>query len=345
VIDTFKKVFVATYSSKDNFGPARAEAIVSNAIKRVLEPDTMTTVPQDPDEEGVCKAFEGILVQSQGPPRQATPSQTAPVPQTPPIAASTVANAAVTAATTARAPMAPGAKSYTPPTGPAAVYRPPQPLPSPSTSMAQPHSRSHTPVGPPLARTAPPQNQTQVPRSAEANLMGMLMGAPGKGSPSAATATPPTNSLITAANAIARNQTNAARVSAPVTASVAPPINAPRITTPSTIPHTAPPINATVPASPMMSASASKPSMLATAPVPTANMGQLSQKLNGIAEMRANGTSTPSRPAVEPLTPPPGAAPVLNVPSTAQTGMKRGPSPEAEAQEVKKAKVEVGGGD
>jgi hypothetical protein len=291
VIDTFKKVFVATYSSKDSIGPAKAEAIVSNAIKRVLEPDMMTNVPAEPDEEGVARAFESILVQSQGPPRQATPSQPAPVPQAPPIATSTVANAAVTAATTAGAPTVSGPKSNAPPT----VSRPPQPQP-PLTNTIQPHSRSHTPVAPPTAPAAPPQSQTKSQRPAEANLMSLLMGTPATESPSAA------------------------NVTAPVTA-----------------PKTSPP--ATVP--PTTSASASKASIPATAPVPTANMGQLPQKLNGIAAIRVNGTSTPTRPAVEPLTPPPGAVnPVA--PSILQAGTKRGRSPQVEVLDAKKAKVEGG---
>lgn len=92
----------------------------------------------------------------------------------------------------------------------------------------------------------------------------------------------------------------------------------------------------------MMSASTSKPHMPLSSQAPTANMGQLSQlseRLNDIVA-RANGTATPTRPAVEPLTPPPGAAPVLNAPPTPQTGMKRGSSPQVEVPEAKKAKVD-----
>jgi hypothetical protein len=338
VVDTFKKVFVATYSSKDNFGPAKAEAIVSSAIKRVLEPETMKNVPEEPDEAGVCRAFESILVQSQGPPRQATPSQPAPITQAPSLATSTVANAAVTAATTARAPLVPGANMRPSQTGPNAVYRPPQPHPPPPTNNVQPYNRSHAPVVPPVAKTTPPQSQTQAPRSAEANLMGLLMSAPGKGSPSPVNVTSSAGAQMTITNTA---QGNTPHINAPVTASNVSPSNTLQITTPSALSHAGPPINAPKITSPLpstMSASASKPPMPSTVPVPTANMGQLSQKLNGIAAMRENGTSTPSRPAVEPLTPPPGAAPVLNAP----TGLKRGPSPQNEAPGGKKAKVEGG---
>ncbi|KAE9969792.1 hypothetical protein BLS_005219 [Venturia inaequalis] len=357
VIDTFRKVFIATIATKEGMGSEKATIVVNNAIKRVLEPEAMKSTPAFPEEDMVTTHFSDIVRQTQGPPRQATPSQNAPMHQAPPHTTSLVASAAATAAMAAKAlptagptgyppsaGVAPGLKSYTPPTGPATAYRPPQPHPPTSTNNTQPQNRSLTPAGPPIAQNGPPT------RPAEASLMGMLVGKPAVGSSSVTGAltpaiAPTTGPMSYSGPATAPRSMNtpgaasglAPRANAPMTASK---VSPPAITLSGTAPRPSPPMAA----SSMMSASTSKSPLPFSSQAPTANMGQLSQlseRLNDIVA-RANGTVTPTRPAVEPLTPPPGAAPVLNAPPVPQTGMKRASSPKAEAPEAKKVKVDGG---
>ncbi|TID20589.1 forkhead domain-containing protein [Venturia nashicola] len=354
VIDTFRKVFIATIATKEGMGSEKATVVVNNAIKRVLEPEAMKSTPAFPEEDMVTTHFSDIVRQTQGPPRQATPSQNAPMHQAPPHTTSLVANAAATAAMAAKAlptagptgnpspaGVAMGPKSYTPPTGSTTAYRPPQPHP---TNTIQPQNRSLTPAGPPIAQSGPPSHgQEQRPRPAEASLMGMLVGKPATGNPSVTgaqtPATAPTNGPTS--SPVAGPQSGAApglapRPNAPMTA---PKVSPPAIAAIGAATRPSPPMTAPS----MVSASTSKSPLPFSSQAPMANMGQLSQlseRLNDIVA-RANGTVTPTRPAVEPLTPPPGTAPALNAPPAPQTGKKRGPSPQAEAPETKKTKVDA----
>jgi Forkhead domain/FHA domain len=70
VIDVFKTVFKKSLPSKG--GPIdmdTAEKIVNNAVKRVLEPETMRDVPMLDREQSVVDAFRSCLERSQAPPR------------------------------------------------------------------------------------------------------------------------------------------------------------------------------------------------------------------------------------------------------------------------------------
>jgi hypothetical protein len=51
-----------------------AEMIVNNAVKRVLDPESMRDVPMLDREKAVVDAFRGCLERSQAPPRNVTPS-------------------------------------------------------------------------------------------------------------------------------------------------------------------------------------------------------------------------------------------------------------------------------
>jgi hypothetical protein len=70
VIDVFKTVFKKSLPSKG--GPIdmdTAEKIVNNAVKRVLEPESMRDVPMLDREQSVVDAFRSCLERSQAPPR------------------------------------------------------------------------------------------------------------------------------------------------------------------------------------------------------------------------------------------------------------------------------------
>jgi hypothetical protein len=72
VIETFKRVF--RRSCLENGGPvdeAMAEKLASNAVNRVLDPESMRDVPLMDREQSVIDAFRGALEKSQAPPESA----------------------------------------------------------------------------------------------------------------------------------------------------------------------------------------------------------------------------------------------------------------------------------
>ncbi|KAF2427381.1 hypothetical protein EJ08DRAFT_355819 [Tothia fuscella] len=291
VIDTFKRVFIRSMSGRDqNIDGVRAEEIVNNAITRVLEPDKMAHIPPNPTERAVTEAFEKVVAQSQGPPRQVAPGlQVAP----PPTGATNVAASAVSAAMNAAATAGTGPSQSGGP-GPATTTArignglgiDMGSLPSSAAAtMTSTIARSKSPSQPPphaSTASAPgaAQLQPQPQRPAQFNLMNMLMG----GAPAGTPPPPPP-------------QTSASPV--PPTAAVP----------------------ASVPAS----------NIPASAPVPAPNTAlpaQISQLL------KHNGTSTPTRPSMEPLTPP-------MVKTSPVVGTKRQGSPlEGDNAEGKKARVD-----
>src|SRR5262249_49593917 len=75
VVETFRKVFVDSYQRKAlPMTSSEALGMVNRAIKRVLEPDSMTGIQGSQDEMTVALAFENCLAKSQGPPRQVVPT-------------------------------------------------------------------------------------------------------------------------------------------------------------------------------------------------------------------------------------------------------------------------------
>jgi hypothetical protein len=70
VIDTFVSVFKRSFHEKNNeFDLGMVERMVNNAVKRVLEPQTMVNVPLLGLEQGVVDAFRGCIERSQPPGR------------------------------------------------------------------------------------------------------------------------------------------------------------------------------------------------------------------------------------------------------------------------------------
>jgi hypothetical protein len=263
VIETFKRVFIQSMQSRkdQSIGAGKAEEIVSKAIRRVLEPDFMANIPPEPQEEAVTKAFEKIVVQSQGPPRQTMPGQQSSTVPTPAIASSAAATAAMTAAASAGASNGQTNALGTKPSGDAA---------QPEQTQAQTLSKTTSPQQQ-NAPTAPMHQQPQPQRPAESVLMNMLMAGPGQpqsGSP----AVPPQTTAL--------NQSSVTKSASPVTAVIA---------STSTVP---------VPADPK-------------AQVDLAKVNGVLKDLPQIQAARANGTSTPTRPAVEPLTPPVPGSPMV----------------------------------
>jgi Forkhead domain/FHA domain len=232
LIDTFRRVFIGT-SAQPGGGMDQTSAarIVDNAIKRVLEPETMVGVPIEKNEYHVATAFESCLEKSQGPRRKLTTGE--PASAVAGATATTAMSMAQSAALTAAAPA----------NNPALA-------PGPSTA-------------------ASPQAQPQPERPAAVNLISMLTGA-----------------------------------GRPMSPSVGPPAQQPpSVPTPSTPPDPAntagtqaggPPNGTT-----SQSVAAVAPAALPSTEVPRPN--GIPAKID-IA--RANGTSSPMRPAVEPLTPP-----------------------------------------
>ncbi|KIW02718.1 uncharacterized protein PV09_06152 [Verruconis gallopava] len=373
VIDTFKKVFISTYASRNDNNTAKAESIVTNAIKRVLEPETMIGVPKDTQEENVMRAFEGILVQSQGPPRQLTPSQ-APAnathqqgqfpPRAPP------SNAAAHQGSTQRqdtqgqsvqsqqpqpqaAQMAQIPPQHQPPSAPASSVQAP-----PSVAASSPSGNTSVPSIPPAAAasaasqaaTAPPPSQAGATSEnkqaqalaspkpqgpAEANLLGMLMGGPNFRS---GTNTPvPRSTSPTGPPPEGISKDPVQRQNHSVAASQA----------------TVPP----QPASTTQTLTQKTTSTPASAPTSEGLGLNINTSLpkDTILE-RPNGiprTMTPTRPAVEPLTPPVVASPKVNnnaspnlsaVASNVPTKRARSPEVEGAADEhegeVKKVKID-----
>jgi hypothetical protein len=70
VIDTFVSVFKRSFHEKNTeFDLVMVERMVNNAVKRVLEPQTMVNVPLLGLEQGVVDAFRGCIERSQPPGR------------------------------------------------------------------------------------------------------------------------------------------------------------------------------------------------------------------------------------------------------------------------------------
>jgi hypothetical protein len=75
VVETFRKVFVDSYQRKAlGMTPSDALEMVNRAIKRVLEPDSVTSMQGSADEMTVALAFENCIAKSQGPPRHIAPT-------------------------------------------------------------------------------------------------------------------------------------------------------------------------------------------------------------------------------------------------------------------------------
>jgi hypothetical protein len=68
VIDTFISVFTSSFrdfKEGQEITAAKANFIVRNAVARVLEPDSVANVPEDPSEKAIISAFRKCLEQSQ----------------------------------------------------------------------------------------------------------------------------------------------------------------------------------------------------------------------------------------------------------------------------------------
>jgi hypothetical protein len=110
VIDTFVSVFKRSFHEKNNeFDLGMVERMVNNAVKRVLEPQTMVNVPLLGLEQGVVDAFRGCIERSQPPGRSfslLSPrtglTATAAQPLIAPPASATAASAGAAAAAAAR---------------------------------------------------------------------------------------------------------------------------------------------------------------------------------------------------------------------------------------------------
>lgn len=179
VVETFRKVFVNSYQRK-TFGmtPSDALAMVNRAIKRVLEPDSMTGTPGSADEVTVALAFENCIVKSQGPPRHVAPTGVMMGAgsagqgqgggrESPTLATSIATNAAITAVEkTVPQSQGQGARSTTPT----------EPAPTQQQALAQPQPR--------------PQ------RLVEANLLNLL------------TAATPTTAPVTTAQLVSDDRTS-----------------------------------------------------------------------------------------------------------------------------------------
>jgi hypothetical protein len=140
--------------------PSDALEMVNRAIKRVLEPDSMTGIQGSADEMTVALAFENCIAKSQGPPRHVAPTgvmmETGSAGQgqgggreSPTLATSIATSAAITAAEkTVPQNQGKGVRSTTPT--------------EPAPTQQQDHA------------TAQPQPRPQ--RPAEANLLNLLTG-------------------------------------------------------------------------------------------------------------------------------------------------------------------------
>jgi hypothetical protein len=174
-------------------------------------------------------------------------------------------------------------------------------------SNGQPSSSGSRPVGPPpvpqqQAPTAPMHQQPQPQRPAESVLMNMLMAGPGQAR-SASPAVPPQQAAPPPAGTKSTSPTTAVPVVlAAATGSTPTTTTAPAQTAPSTT-------TTQLPAS-------------ANTNVDLSRVNGVLKDLPQVQLARANGTATPTRPAIEPLTPP-----VLGSP---KMGGKRAISPQNE---------------
>ena len=388
VIDTFKKVFISTYASRNNNDTAKAELIVTNAIKRVLEPEAMVGVERgDVQEENVMRAFEGILVQSLGPPRSLGRTTTQGSGQgqgSRPQGGWQGQNPPPQGQQGGQGQVGPhGLPNVQPPqNGQPGVQGTPQqqasgqgqapPGQSPSTNSLHPHPHpqphqppaqqsSHPPPGPsasPPIQQVPPQTAANAASAAaagpspsphpqavqraqgpaEQSLYGMLIAGPAPG----------------------QRQGSAGREGSgtprPLLTESAPPpphVQASETPQPSTQALTqGQGLGLNIPSEPPSSVAPPPAAKETPAPAPPTGAALANAVLNGIPR-----TMTPTRPAVEPLTPPAvaspkvGVPPIVNAPTPAPVlasgvGEKRAREADegaaAEEKEGKKARLDEG---
>jgi len=255
----------------------------------------MINVAKDTQEEGVIRAFEGILVQSQAPPRQPAPSQPPPA-----------GNSA----------LAPSRSAASPPAVSVAT----------NAALTAVGSTGGGAIVPPQ-RTGTPGQVSGTPRKlgpAEANLLGLLMGGPPARSSSN---TPPipisTSPTVPSPGQVHRAPQVGATVSVgPLVTATVPASNASALT----------PVSSAIASSLAM---APKTTAYTAAPVNGLGLDLAMPKDTIIETLNGERTMTPTRPAVEPLTPPTAvAAPVFTKDHVASGGgNKRGRSPSAGAVE------------